>query len=504
MRTALFWMKNNPISVISAIVGIASIAVIVTFVMKDNQVKKDLAARKSTHGKVSSLLRSSITVANPQPETYSVTVNPAVVEQAKQLNQTYAQQVEALESVVPSQNAEGHKVVLEGVLPKWNEASDVFAFAEAYREKLIAMLGSTESLDGLPRLNGGSPRPMAEIEVEVKMFADSYFGDKSSSSGSSRSTSRNAAEKAAMQDELDEESKKFVRELMANQAFQIKVYAQPDPLLPGFSLEMAPWAYAQELPEAWELFEGQLGFWFQQDLIEAIALANADEDNVLTTPIKRLISVELDRGYAGFHTSGLVPMTPVIPPAGANTNGSSNNSAIATVSERGLVFGSTDRRNSSLDPSRGRTSVAPAYTPPPTGFSNEVTGTLSDNFHVGVTGRISNPLYVVRHARLILVLDSQMGVSKLTEAINSVNRMSVISMRFQNEDEYAAMQEGYVYGKSDVIRAEIVVESLWFTDWMEQYMPDRVKHYLGLEEHEEFNVESMGDMMDMFGGEFGF
>jgi len=503
VRTALSWMKSNPISVLSAIVAVASIAVIVTFVMKDSQVKKDLAARKSTHGKVSSLLRSSITVANPQPETYSVTVNPAVVEQAKQLNETYAEQVEALESVVPSQNAEDHEVVLEGVLPKWDEASDVFAFAETYREKLIGMLGSSPSPDGLPRLNAGSPRAMAEIELEVKVFADSYFGDESSSSGSSRTTRRNAAEQAAMQDELDEESKKFVRELMANQAFQIKVYAQPDPLLPSFSLEMAPWAYAQELPEAWELFEGQLGFWFQQDLLKAISLANADEDNVLTTPVKRLVSVELDQGYAGFHTAGLVPKTPVVALAGAASVGSSSNSAIATISERGLVFAS-ERRNVSMDPSRRSTSVMPAYAPPPTGFASEVTGTLSDNFHVGITGRISNPLYVVRHAKLVLVLDSKTGVSKFTEAINSVNRMAVISMRFQNEDEYTAVQEGYVYGKNDVIRAEVVVESLWFTEWMQPYMPDRVKHYLGLEEHEEFNSEGMDEMMDMFGGDFGF
>ena len=45
-------------------------------------------------------------------------------------------------------------------------------------------------------------------------------------------------------------------------------------------------------------------------------------------------------------------------------------------------------------------------------------------------------------------------------------------------DEYELLREGYVYGYEDVVRAQLVVESLWFRNWTEKLMPKIVKQKL--------------------------
>ena len=56
--------------------------------------------------------------------------------------------------------------------------------------------------------------------------------------------------------------------------------------------------------------------------------------------------------------------------------------------------------------------------------------------------------------------------------------MTVIKAEITDLDEYELLQEGYVYGHNDVVRANLVIESLWFRNWTQDLMPTIVKEKL--------------------------
>ena len=90
---------------------------------------------------------------------------------------------------------------------------------------------------------------------------------------------------------------------------------------------------------------------------------------------------------------------------------------------------------------------------------------------------MSNGVFDVRHTRLTLDIEA----AKLPEFMNELHKtnfMTVIKAKVEDIDEYDVLQQGYVYGDSDVVRAELVVESLWFRNWTTDLMPKLVKQKL--------------------------
>jgi hypothetical protein len=56
--------------------------------------------------------------------------------------------------------------------------------------------------------------------------------------------------------------------------------------------------------------------------------------------------------------------------------------------------------------------------------------------------------------------------------------MTVVKAEVTDLDEYELLQEGFVYGHGDVVRAKLIIESLWFRNWTEDLMPKIVKEKL--------------------------
>ena len=64
------------------------------------------------------------------------------------------------------------------------------------------------------------------------------------------------------------------------------------------------------------------------------------------------------------------------------------------------------------------------------------------------------------------------------ETLREINFMTVIKAEITDLDEYEMLQQGYVYGYKDVVRADLIIESLWFRNWTEDLMPKIVKEKL--------------------------
>lgn len=104
---------------------------------------------------------------------------------------------------------------------------------------------------------------------------------------------------------------------------------------------------------------------------------------------------------------------------------------------------------------------------------------LPEAFNVSMSGRVSNALYDVRHAQVDLVVEFRQ-LPTLFKAIGKTNIMSVLNVHIADEDEYEALQAGYVFGPHDCVRIQMLVETIWLREWTAPLMPQVVKDQLGI------------------------
>jgi len=115
---------------------------------------------------------------------------------------------------------------------------------------------------------------------------------------------------------------------------------------------------------------------------------------------------------------------------------------------------------------------------------------------------VSNALYDVRHARLVAVVDYQ-KLPELFRALSRVNFMTVLNMQVTDVDEYDALAEGFVYGSSDAVEVDMVIETLWMREWTEPLMPDKTREYVGIDEPEEPAEQQFDDPYGGYGDPYG-
>ena len=170
--------------------------------------------------------------------------------------------------------------------------------------------------------------------------------------------------------------------------------------------------------------------WVQQDIVQAISVANNIWDvsfNVMRNPIKKLLGISIVPGYVGISTvggvTGLGKLTPGEAPRG-------------------------DTR-------------------------------LPNGFLMTPTGRRSNTIYDVIHAKVSLIVDYQQ-MPKVYEAFGKTNFMTILNCQTKDIDEYEALKQGYLYGPGDCVQIDLVIETLWLRDWTVRLMPERVKKTLSI------------------------
>ncbi len=296
-----------------------------------------------------------------------------------------------------------------------------------------------------------------------------------------------------------------------------------------YPFTIAEWAYSAETPALDELWEGQVQIWIIRDIMTAIMRTNSTQVpnpadgsvtyqplNVIEAPVKRLISLEVIDGYVGLHSGGGINTVAgtgtgtgagVAGPGGLGAPGSGRGGALGAPGGRGAMPGGRGAMpggRGGLQGGRGGMPTANTEddgtgglgaTPEPvaevsTVYNEPAVATLPnerqaiiDSFHFGPTGRFSNSVFDVRHARLTIHIAWE-SLPEFFEQLRLTNFMTVIDMQFRDIDEYNALASGYVYGEADVVEVDLVIETLWFRGWTVPLMPEIVKKALAVSEEQ--------------------
>ena len=237
------------------------------------------------------------------------------------------------------------------------------------------------------------------------------------------------------------------------------------------------------IPNVGTLFTWQWRYWVVADVLGAIAVMN-NAQSVLTSPIKRLVMLEVlgipgiaDGAEQGGDNSGggNTPKpsggSPPPRPSPFGGGGSGPPPRPSPFGGGGGGFGGpTTPDPSPSAPSGGGGSGAK---PPERG---DEAGTQA----LSVTGRTSGDLYDIFQVRLKMVVNTE-HIPTILDGFSSHNFFTIIDLDLQPEDTFVAIGDGFDYGSASVSELTIVLETVWLRAWTTEYMPDSVKHALGIE-----------------------
>lgn len=476
MKNLLNWIKSNVISVVSIVAVILALGFLGWVHVQGGDLEERAAKEAGKVKTLASYSRQIIEIPSKNPDdpprpSQQLTINEPEIAQMRAVNEQMDAEYQGIFAFAVDRNRAGKRELVQDLFPNWQEVANPFIARDVYREAFVVMLepvdfqipvpssdeanevyiSGVEMLNELPRLNAGMPPDPEQIDRELAEVQDTFM-------------SKGAAAGQLSEDEqnqLDREKRTRLLEILIDRAQSIHLYAETDIDSPDFPFDVGAIGPDAD-PTAAQLWEAQIELWFQQDIAASIAAANQTDNNaanVLTSPIKRLLKIEVAPGYVGLHNLGGVDGTP-------------NASQLADYrySAPNELTGSADRRQ-------------------------------SDNFFASPTGRVSNALYDIRHARVTALVDFQ-RLPEWFEAISNANMMTVVGCDISSLDEYEALEEGYVYGSGDIVSITLTIESVWLRDWTAELMHDHVKMYLGLMEPDE-EMQGIqpgaGPYPDMFG-----
>ncbi len=414
MNKVLFWIRDNLVIFISIVVMVIAIAALFLAIGGQSAAfQEELEDAKRVQSQIRAHLNRKIDIPSADPSTpkqsVSHTVNPNDVEALRQIfermNSGYeslAEQAEAFNRTGPGgQNP--HEPLVEGLFPTPRATSILFNARDiAYFDAFERMYKTLDA--GIPPTEAQIAARMAQVE---------------------RKTDTNMLPGADGDPELARRKAEARIDLLIQRAQRIDIYARP---LVGRGARVSPgvfqigeWASREDQPDIADLWEGQMQTWIQQDMVMAIRLANRPtpgaEDSVLTLPVKRLLKLSVEPGYVG----------------------------------RGG------------GESRGRDAAAPPAPAQP--IEVQLDQPLTPNFTAWRTGRVTNPLYDVRLARMSVIVDAQ-RIPELLNAITQVNLMTPLVERITMIDQEAHFLDGYVYGDGvDVVQMDLLIETIWLRSW---------------------------------------
>lgn len=497
MKNVIAWMKLNPVSVASLFVIVLSLGFIGWVMLLAGPALRETAAAEPSKilSDAKRYTSQSITVppanADDLPETRSgITINEATISVLKTIFEDLESEATGILQLALQINQANHQVLVPDLFPD-TPSEKRFTAKLAYVDAIQAMVGNRARAAAvaekaglnMPYLNAGMPLEKSQVQAVLDQKQAEFL------QGQDISQITEDARKNQTQNQRTE-----LRNMVLEHAQTINIYAQPNlgsPFSPNanFPLQIASLATIPDSPTPSQLWEGQLELWILQDLVQAIALANRVGEthevtnkegeteevpySVIDAPVKRLLLAEVLPGYVGLHNMGGLASK------SAATGGKPS-------------FGGGGGSNASKG--------AAGYSPPAGGLTKPPRQVkLSDNFLFGPTGRSSNGIFDVRHARLIVHADFQ-RLPELFNAISRVNLMTVLDTQIRAVDEFGekTLGELYVYGGGDMVEVEMIIESIWMREWTTPLMPPDVQEYLGLKAPTT-DSNTPGNQMDPFG-----
>lgn len=481
MKSVIGWIKSNLVTVISILLMLASIGVIGWSIMRGGAAAETASAdlnkmvtKLDGYSKVSVPFPPADVDAPPE-EITGVTINPATL---KRLDDVYGKMTREYEQVIGpilAHNKQGHNLLVPGVLPTTDASHLRHEARTAYRKAFEDMMEPyEESQPDAARLNAISPLNPAELQFELQRVEEGYRPLGLGATGANAGGLTEADRKA-----LDEQKSQRAQEMLVERARQAHIYADTSIQSPGFPFQVGAWSLATGLPTLKQIWEGHQELWVQQDIVRAIGVANnvdQPDNSVIDSPVKRLISITVIPGNVGTTTMGGMGKAGEDKAAASGGAGMYGGGYGAGGFGEG-GYGAMQGAGAYGDP--GMSGMPGAGGAAPVASAGSPDQALNVNFHTGPSGRVSNAIYDVIHARVVMVVDYQ-KLPQLFNAISEVNFMTVLDCQIQDVDEYAALLEGYVYGSGDAVRVDMLIETIWLRDWTVPLMPAEVKQAMGL------------------------
>ena len=190
------------------------------------------------------------------------------------------------------------------------------------------------------------------------------------------------------------------------------------------------------------MFHWQWRLWIIEDMLDALAAANAASKTVADAPVKRVVSIMVRDEAA---PKSAAPAGEPAPPAeGTAPDGI----APAAPAE------------------------APTYPP------IDPKAPVAYDFAKTMTGRVSNSLYDVRLATLVVIVATE-RIPEVLDAIARQNLMTVVNLDVRPADAFQAADEGFIYGPRPVSELRMTIESLWMRPWIARLMPAELQKQKG-------------------------
>ncbi|MCA9243963.1 MAG: hypothetical protein KDA32_08425 [Phycisphaerales bacterium] len=208
------------------------------------------------------------------------------------------------------------------------------------------------------------------------------------------------------------------------------------------SFHLAPITDRTVAPSELDLWQAQVGYWAQRDIVDAIGNMNqqaagklGDEDPYVgNMPIKHLKNI--------------------------------------------FILGYKRATDNNAGRGGGGRGGAPGMDQPQLTFPSQLSGSPPETMET-FTERSSNDLYDVLQVQVILVLD-QRYINDFVDAMSKKNLFQLVDMRIQSVDRDTALAAGYFYGPDPVVQATMTFELYMLRATYAPLMPAPVKEILGI------------------------
>ncbi len=416
-------LKKNILSIICGVVAIG--AIIASFIPlgsyatelqgKLDKSKADGSAAKSLLDKPRNKPIVSPDASGAEP--LGTFPNDKVNEAGQRITGLVEQQSLRMRQVAEEMNI--HKALVSGSLPLPSPGVDI-AFRQEYTKlytpgengELPPIVASTEGHPPLkpatPPLEANVQAALAEAVALIRSENESRFNNAVTNQGE-------------VQQLIAEKSRLLPEEMRQAVAKSSLVYIDPGTFRMNEKIQALP---PGARPDPVDIWWSQVQLWVQQDVLNAIADANADKTSVLDAPVKHLFSVAIPATFV----SGAAAAPGAAAVDSMNGNPDSPITKVPTVS---------------------------------------------------MTGRVSNALYDVIHFDMVVDVE----VAQIPQFLRTLsdNRLVFVrEMSISSVDSAGELAKGYYYGENPVAHLTLRCETLLMRKWSTPLMPPGVKQMFGI------------------------
>lgn len=449
MKGVLGWIKSHLVIVICTIVIPTSL--ILGFIFSsgwNKEIREEQEKRASNaYSKIKSA-RVTYVIPSLLPGEEALTdsrpPNRVVTEFFKEQREERTRQASGVVDEVERFNRRDHELLEPELLPEPREPQKALSLKYSMLAQVAGdtQMGTESVYVGVfSRIGAGGPPDPVKLATSIQDLRDRQSERMLAESGTGSLTDEQQEElDALLRDRRIAEAQRRAKEISVYaglESFDSQGFGDKTAVIPPISRTERE---SSVPPSLNEVFGWNFDYWVVSDVLAAIDAANTDAGgtraNVEHATVKRIERLSVEK----------LPVEVTTEPGAGSMD---------EFADEGVAAGSA------TDPS------------------------------VSVTGRVSTEAFDVVRVKLTLIVDAQ-KLPRLFEAFAETNLMTVLDLDISEVDIWEDLRQGYYYGDGSVVRADVLLETIWLRDWTAPMMPEAVKEALGIPTEDEFAEDDEG------------